>query len=244
MNLCVSPPAQTSPVISFSIDETTIKRLVGCSFLEVIFEPDYVALSSQSKASSSPHTIIYHTRHSKMSYKSLVPGRWWHHMQIHDKSFTDVWRMLPNWRKFSHWMLLTQLVTHQLLWRVAGQSPTKCPCYFPAHVRNDKYSGETYLFGYNIFSLFPHFALPEQQETSLLMSCLEDGAHKFYLMVGCSDCTTSTGFTGTKETHKNTQRDIHTQNTNHSHRWKHLTLTILNTCKTKMFQYISISASW
>lgn len=95
----------------------------------------------------------------------------------------------------SHWMLLTHLVTHQLLWMAAGQPPMKFPRYYPIHVREwQMLRRHVYLFGCNIFSLFPHFAIPEQQKPSLLLSHLEFGVHKLYLVVGCSDSTTSTTF--------------------------------------------------
>lgn len=46
-----------------------------------------------------------------------------------------------------------------------------------------------YLFGCNVLDLFFHFALPEQEEFSLLLSHLEFGAQKLYLVARWSDST-------------------------------------------------------
>lgn len=74
--LSASPPAQTSPASSFSADEKMktqrkVKGLVDCCFLEEIFEPGYVALSSQSRASSPQ----LHKPPSQGQQKSPAPAR-------------------------------------------------------------------------------------------------------------------------------------------------------------------------
>lgn len=215
MNLDVSPPAQTSSVISFSIHETTIKGLVGCYFLEEIFEPDYMVFSSQSRASSPqlhmpsptmPGTTKWSTSPCTWQMKASHVSPWQKfYWCLKDSPKLQISLTGNLW--VSYWMFLTHLVT-QLLWMVAHQPPMKCPCYYPVYVREWQIL-RRHFYLVVILLVFPPIFL-SQSNRNLHYYCPIQNLvlTSFTLWLGAQILQPPLPSVSTKERHKNIQSDI------------------------------------